>query len=71
MLRMLIASVTLLAALPASANAANSADRSRKAILVTGASTGIGRKSQGDWRRMGISSTPALARKPISSHLAP
>jgi NAD(P)-dependent dehydrogenase (short-subunit alcohol dehydrogenase family) len=44
MLRMLIASLILLATLPASANAANSADRSQKAILVTGASTGIGRK---------------------------
>lgn len=44
MLRMIIASLIVLAALPASADAANSVDRSPKAILVTGASTGIGRK---------------------------
>ena len=44
MLRMLIVSLILLAALPTGGNAANSADHNQKAILVTGASTGIGRK---------------------------
>ncbi len=44
MFRMRIASLILLAALPTSGNVANSADRDQKAILVTGASTGIGRK---------------------------
>jgi NAD(P)-dependent dehydrogenase (short-subunit alcohol dehydrogenase family) len=44
MLRLLIVSFTVLAALPISSNAANSPDHSQKAILVTGASTGIGRK---------------------------
>jgi NAD(P)-dependent dehydrogenase (short-subunit alcohol dehydrogenase family) len=41
---MLIVSLILLAALPTGGNAANSADHNQKAILVTGASTGIGRK---------------------------
>jgi NAD(P)-dependent dehydrogenase (short-subunit alcohol dehydrogenase family) len=40
---MLIASFILLAALPTRSIAANSADPNQKAILVTGASTGIGR----------------------------
>ena len=44
MLRMLIVLLILLAALPTGGNAANSADHNQKAILVTGASTGIGRK---------------------------
>lgn len=44
MLRMLIVSLILLAALPTGGNAANPADHNQKAILVTGASTGIGRK---------------------------
>jgi NAD(P)-dependent dehydrogenase (short-subunit alcohol dehydrogenase family) len=42
--RMLIGSLVLLAALPSGGNAANSADHNQKAILVTGASTGIGRR---------------------------
>jgi NAD(P)-dependent dehydrogenase (short-subunit alcohol dehydrogenase family) len=41
---MLIGSLMLFAALPSGGNAANSPDHNRKAILVTGASTGIGRK---------------------------
>lgn len=44
MLRMLIVSLILVAALPTGGNAGNSADHNQKAILVTGASTGIGRK---------------------------
>jgi NAD(P)-dependent dehydrogenase (short-subunit alcohol dehydrogenase family) len=44
MFRVLIVSLMLLAALPTSGNAADSIDRNQKAILVTGASTGIGRK---------------------------
>lgn len=44
MFRMLIVFLILLAALPTGGNAANSADHSQKAIFVTGASTGIGRK---------------------------
>jgi NADP-dependent 3-hydroxy acid dehydrogenase YdfG len=42
--RMLIGSRMLLSALPTDGNAANSPDHNQKAILVTGASTGIGRK---------------------------
>jgi NAD(P)-dependent dehydrogenase (short-subunit alcohol dehydrogenase family) len=42
--RMLIGSLMLLAALPTGGNAANSPDHNQKAILVTGASTGIGRR---------------------------
>ena len=42
--RMLIGSLMLLAALPTCANAASSPDHNQKAILVTGASTGIGRR---------------------------
>jgi NAD(P)-dependent dehydrogenase (short-subunit alcohol dehydrogenase family) len=41
---MLIVSLILVAALPTGVNAGNSADHNQKAILVTGASTGIGRK---------------------------
>jgi NAD(P)-dependent dehydrogenase (short-subunit alcohol dehydrogenase family) len=44
MRRMLIGSLMLLAALPTGGNAANSSDHNQKAILVTGASTGIGRR---------------------------
>src|SRR5215475_5076259 len=44
MQRMVIGSLMLLAALPTDGNAANSPDHNQKAILVTGASTGIGRK---------------------------
>ncbi len=44
MLRMLIVSLILVAAQPTGGNAGNSADHNQKAILVTGASTGIGRK---------------------------
>ncbi len=42
--RMLIGSLTLLAAISADGHAANSPDHNQKAILVTGASTGIGRR---------------------------
>lgn len=42
--RMLIVSLMLLAALPASGNPQNSPGDNQKTILVTGASTGIGRK---------------------------
>ena len=42
--RMLIGSLMLLAGLPTCGNAANSTDHNQKAILVTGASTGIGRR---------------------------
>ena len=42
--RMLIGSLMLLAALPTCANAASSPDHNQTAILVTGASTGIGRR---------------------------
>ena len=42
--RMLIGSLMRLAALPTCANAASSPDHNQKAILVTGASTGIGRR---------------------------
>jgi NAD(P)-dependent dehydrogenase (short-subunit alcohol dehydrogenase family) len=42
--RMLIGSLMLIAALPTCANAASSPDHNQKAILVTGASTGIGRR---------------------------
>src|SRR5579862_1546936 len=42
--RMLLVSLLLLAALPVGSNAANTPDQKQKAILVTGASTGIGRK---------------------------
>jgi NADP-dependent 3-hydroxy acid dehydrogenase YdfG len=42
--RILTASLVLFAALPIGGNAANSPDHNRKAVLVTGASTGIGRK---------------------------
>jgi NAD(P)-dependent dehydrogenase (short-subunit alcohol dehydrogenase family) len=41
---LLIGSLMLFAALPSGGNAANSPDHNRNAILVTGASTGIGRK---------------------------
>ena len=41
---MLIGSLMLLAALPIGGNAGNSPDHNQKAILVTGASTGIGRR---------------------------
>ncbi len=44
MRRMLIGSLMLLAALPTCGSAANSPDHHQKAILVTGASTGIGRR---------------------------
>jgi NAD(P)-dependent dehydrogenase (short-subunit alcohol dehydrogenase family) len=42
--RMILGSLMLLAALPVGSNAANTPDQKQKAILVTGASTGIGRK---------------------------
>ena len=42
--RMILVSLMLLAALPVGSNAANTPDQKQKAILVTGASTGIGRK---------------------------
>ena len=42
--RMLIGSLTLLAALPAGGSGAGSPDHNQKAVLVTGASTGIGRR---------------------------
>jgi NADPH:quinone reductase-like Zn-dependent oxidoreductase len=42
--RMLIVSLVLFAALPAGGNAQNSPGNNQKTILVTGASTGIGRK---------------------------
>src|SRR5580693_8309839 len=42
--RMLIGSLMLLAALPTCANAVSSRDHNQIAILVTGASTGIGRR---------------------------
>ena len=41
---MILVSLMLLAALPVGSNAANTPDQKQKAILVTGASTGIGRK---------------------------
>ena len=42
--RMILVSLMLLAILPVGSNAANAPDQKQKAILVTGASTGIGRK---------------------------
>jgi NAD(P)-dependent dehydrogenase (short-subunit alcohol dehydrogenase family) len=42
--RMFISSLMLLAALPTCANAASSPDHNQKTILVTGASTGMGRR---------------------------
>jgi len=42
--RMILVSLVLLATLPVATNAANTPDHKQKAILVTGASTGIGRK---------------------------
>ncbi|MBV9064078.1 MAG: SDR family NAD(P)-dependent oxidoreductase [Alphaproteobacteria bacterium] len=42
--RLIFVSLVLLATLPAGSNAASTADPKQKAILVTGASTGIGRK---------------------------
>ena len=42
--RMILVSLMLLAILPLGSNAANAPDQKQKAILVTGASTGIGRK---------------------------
>jgi len=45
--RMILVSLMLLAALPGASNAANTPDQKQKAILVTGASTGIGRKITG------------------------
>jgi NAD(P)-dependent dehydrogenase (short-subunit alcohol dehydrogenase family) len=42
--RMILVPLMLLAALPVGTNAANTPDQKQKAILVTGASTGIGRK---------------------------
>ena len=44
MQRMILVSLMLLVTLPISSNAANTPDQKQKAILVTGASTGIGRK---------------------------
>jgi len=44
MRRTIFVSLMLLAALPIGSNAANPPDQNQKAILVTGASTGIGRK---------------------------
>jgi NAD(P)-dependent dehydrogenase (short-subunit alcohol dehydrogenase family) len=44
MQRTLLVSLLLLAAWPVGSNAVNTPDRTQKAILVTGASTGIGRK---------------------------
>jgi len=42
--RMILVSLMLLAILPVGSNAVNAPDQKQKAILVTGASTGIGRK---------------------------
>src|SRR5215472_10161032 len=42
--RRILVSLMLLAAMPVGSNAANTPDQKQKAILVTGASTGIGRK---------------------------
>lgn len=42
--RMILVPLMLLAALPVGTNAANTPDQKQKAILVTGASTGIGRR---------------------------
>src|SRR5215471_13552378 len=42
--RMILISLVLVATLPVGSNATNSPDQKQKAILVTGASTGIGRK---------------------------
>lgn len=42
--RMILVSLMLLTALPVGTNVANTPDQKQKAILVTGASTGIGRK---------------------------
>ena len=44
MYRMILVSLMLLAVLPLATNAVNTPDQKQKAILVTGASTGIGRK---------------------------
>jgi NAD(P)-dependent dehydrogenase (short-subunit alcohol dehydrogenase family) len=44
MQRMILVSLVLLATLPVGSYAANTADQKQKAVLVTGASTGIGRK---------------------------
>src|SRR5215472_14620801 len=41
---MILVSLMLLVAMPVGSNAANTPDQKQKAILVTGASTGIGRK---------------------------
>ena len=41
-------------------------EQAQKAVLITGASTGIGRNMRRPWRKRGTSSMRARGNKPIS-----